>query len=96
MCNYNFYPEPGFFLGAMMVSYLVTAALTIPIVIALKVSGASLTTLFVAPLVWYFFLRTFLLHYSRLFWLHVEYRMTSRLDGVGSQHIAQSKNQTKK
>lgn len=85
-CGYDFHPEAGFYLGAMMVSYLVTAMLTIPLIIALKIGGASTEALFLVPILFYAFLGMFLLRYARVLWLHLEYRMTARFDGVAHKH----------
>jgi hypothetical protein len=79
-CQADLYPENGFFLGAMAVGYLLTAALTIPPMIILKVSGASIATLVAFPLLEFAILGTFILFYSRVLWLHLERRMTGRLD----------------
>lgn len=87
-CGHNFYPEPGFYLGAMAVSFLVTAMLTIPPMIALKVMGAELGVLMAFPFLEFLFLGSFLLVYSKVVWLHLEYRMTVRLQGKYEQHIS--------
>lgn len=79
-CRYDFYPESGFYLGAIMVSYLLTAILTVPFLIFLKISEVELTTLFIAPLVEYLFLGTFLMRYSRVVWLYLESTLTNRLE----------------
>lgn len=80
-CNYNFHPEPGFYLGAMVVGFLLTAIVTVPPLIALKVMDVDPTLLFVFPFIEFLFLGTFLLLYCRILWLHMEYQLTGRLDG---------------
>lgn len=80
-CGYDFYPENGFYLGAMAVSFLLTAMLMIPSLVLLKLLGVELPLLFIIPAVELGLLMTFLLIYSRVVWLHVEHRMTGRLDG---------------
>lgn len=85
-CGYDFYPENGFYLGAMVVSYLMTAALTIPPVIALKLMQVDLLVLLVFPFVEFLFVGTFLMFYCRIIWLHLEYNMTSRLGGDRDRH----------
>jgi uncharacterized protein (DUF983 family) len=80
VCNYNFKPEPGFYLGAMMVSFLLAAMLIIPPLIVLKVLNVEMIVLMVFPFVEFLFVGPLLVVYSRLFWLHLEYRMTRRLD----------------
>ncbi len=69
-------------MGAMVISFLLTAILTIPPVIALKVMNVAPTVLLVYPFVQLVFTGSFLIVYSRVVWLHIEYAMTSRLDGV--------------
>lgn len=85
VCHYDFHPESGFYLGAMAVGFIAAAALTIPPVIALKFAGASIGVLVVYPLAQYAILGPLLLYYMRVLWLHLEYRMTDRLEGHGGQ-----------
>ena len=80
VCDHDFYPESGFYLGAMAVSYLLTAMLTVPPMIVLKLMNVDAVVFFVYPLVQFLFLGSFLLIYSRVFWLHLEYRMTMGLN----------------
>src|SRR5689334_7790701 len=80
-CGYNFHPESGFYLGAMVISYLATALLTIPPMVALKLLGVDIAVLVIFPLIEFIFVGTFLAFYARIIWLHIEYRMTDRLDG---------------
>jgi uncharacterized protein (DUF983 family) len=79
VCGHNFYPEPGYYLGAMMVSFLVTAMLTVPVVIVLKFSGAEVPVLVLAPFVEFAILGPVLLYYARIIWLYLEHSMTNRL-----------------
>ncbi len=78
-CGYDFHPENGFYLGAMAVSYLLTAMLTVPPMIFLKVMKVDLAVLIAFPFIEFAFVGTFLMYYSRILWLHLEYRMTNRL-----------------
>jgi len=80
-CSHDFNPEPGYFLGAMAVGFILAAMLTIPPTIALKLLGADVQVLVVAPLIEFIFVGSFIFYYAKIVWLHVEYRMTSRLDG---------------
>lgn len=80
-CDYNFYPEPGFYLGAMAVGFLLTAIVTIPPTIVLKVMNVDSQILFVFPFLEFIFVGSFLIFYARILWLHLEYQMTDRLDG---------------
>ena len=77
-CGYDFYPEPGFYLGAMMVPYVFSAITTVPFAIFLKVTGVVGSAL-VAPLAWYYLcVVSLLLCYSKTFWLHLEFRISQR------------------
>jgi uncharacterized protein (DUF983 family) len=80
VCEYNFHPEPGFYLGAMVVGYLLTAMVTIPPMVVFKVLGFSTVFLVMFPLVEFIFVGTFVIFYCRILWLHLEYQMTSRLN----------------
>ena len=80
-CNYNFEPEPGFYLGAMAVGFLLTAVVTIPPTIILKILNVDIGLLIVFPIIEFIFVGTFLMFYSRILWLHLEYQMTKKLDG---------------
>jgi hypothetical protein len=87
-CDYDFFPEPGFYLGAMMVSYLVTAILTIPTIIGLKLSGASMGTLLFVPFAQYLVIGPILLYYSRIIWLHLEAVTTGRPNSAPSDRVS--------
>ncbi len=80
-CGHDFYPEPGYFLGAMVISFLLTALLTIPPLVVLKLLDVELWILLVFPFVEFLFLGTFLFYYARILWIHLEYRMTNTLKG---------------
>jgi uncharacterized protein (DUF983 family) len=82
-CGYGFHPEPGYFLGAMMIAFLATAILTVPPMIALKVMKVDVAILVVFPFVEFLFVGTLLAFYSRVIWLHVEHSVTKKLDGSG-------------
>ena len=79
VCDYNFYPEPGFYLGAIAVSFLLTAIFTIPPTIALKFFEVDLEILIFFPFFEFLILGTFLMFYCKIIWLHLEYTMTDRL-----------------
>lgn len=79
VCDYNFYPEPGFYLGAMVVGFFLTAVLTVPPVIFLKLMDVEIGILIAFPFLEFLFVGSFLLIYCRILWLHLEYRITSRL-----------------
>jgi hypothetical protein len=75
-------------MGAMAVGFLIAAMTTIPPMIFLKVLNVDMNILLAFPFVEFLFVGTFLVFYCRILWLHLEYRMTSRLDG---QEIEKSK-----
>jgi len=78
-CDYNFFPEPGFYLGAMCVGFLLTAILTVPPLIVLKVMDVDITILLVFPFIEFLVLGSVVLFYSRILWLHLDYGVTNRL-----------------
>ena len=80
VCQYHFYPEPGFYLGAIAISFLLTAILTIPPTIALKFFEVDTELLILFPFLEFLFLGTFLMFSCKIIWLHLEYAMTHRLD----------------
>lgn len=79
-CDYNFYPEPGFYLGAMVVGFFTTAILTVPPVIALKFLDVDISVLIAFPFIEFLFVGSFLVFYCKIIWLHLEYRISSRLN----------------
>jgi len=79
-CHYNLNPEPGYYLGAMMVSFFAIALLTIPPVIFLKVSGADDRLIIGYPFVQYLILGPVFTHYSKVIWAHLGYRSTKKED----------------
>jgi uncharacterized protein (DUF983 family) len=88
VCGHDFHPEPGFYMGAIAISYLLSAMLIIPPMIVLKILNVDIVVLLAFPFVEYFFVGSFLLVYSRVCWLHLDYRMTTRLQGSYEAHIA--------
>ena len=81
-CDYNLYPEPGFYLGAMVVGFLLTDILIVPPIIVMKLMNVDINILCAFPFVEFVFIGTFLIFYSRILWLHIEHRMTSNLEGA--------------
>ena len=79
VCDYDFYPEPGFYLGAMMVPFFFTSIATIPFAIYLKFSGIEVSDLLIRLACYYFAVASVLFYYSSVIWLHLEYRITGRL-----------------
>jgi uncharacterized protein (DUF983 family) len=86
VCGHDFHPEPGFYLGAMAVSFLLTAMLTVPPMIVLKLMNVDIVLLIAYPFIQFLFLGSFLMVYSRVLWLHLEYRMTGGLEGKYESH----------
>ena len=80
-CEYSFQPESGFYLGSMVVAYLLTAILTIPPMILLKMFDADVALIVGVPLIEFLFLGSFLAYYAKIFWLHLEFQMTRKLNG---------------
>ncbi len=66
-------------------SFLLTAMLTVPPMVVLKLLNADVAVLVAFPLIEFLFLGSFLIVYSRVCWLHLEYRMTSRLNSEGDR-----------
>jgi uncharacterized protein (DUF983 family) len=85
-CDYDFYPEPGFYLGAMAISFAITAVLTIPAMIVLKLLEVDINFLIAFPFIEFLFIGAFLLFYSKIIWLHLAYRMSHHLDGRQDIH----------
>ncbi len=81
VCQYNFHPEPGFYLGAIAVGFLVTAVLTIPPTILLKLMKVDIELLVAFPFLEFLLIGPFILFYARVVWLHLAYQMSERLDG---------------
>lgn len=74
-CGQNFEPEPGFYFGAMIISYIISSVVflgtALILVFGLEWSvGASLTTVIVLGLIGYLKL----LRLSRSLWLHMMVR----------------------
>src|SRR5690242_9550991 len=69
VCEYNFYPESGYYLGAMVVSYLITALLTIPTLILLKLNDVDLIVLLTFPFLQFLVVGPILMFYAKIIWL---------------------------
>jgi len=80
-CDYNFYPESGFYVGAIVVGFLLSAISIIPPMIIMKVLDVDINLLIIIPFIEFFFVGTFLMFYCRIIWLHIHYQMSNRLDG---------------
>lgn len=79
-CGYDCYPEQGFYVGAIAVGFFFSALSTIPPMVILKFMEVDTELIVLFPFVEFLFVGTFLIFYSRLLWLHLEYQITSKLD----------------
>jgi hypothetical protein len=70
----------------MAISFLLTAMLTIPPTIVLKLLNVDISLLLAFPFIEFVFLGSFLMIYSRVLWLHLEYRTSQKLDGKYEIH----------
>jgi uncharacterized protein (DUF983 family) len=74
-CGLAFEREPGYFTGAMVVSYVLAVPTFGLIVIALLVAGLETGLALLAGGALYLFLAPFILRYSRIIWLHFDWRI---------------------
>jgi uncharacterized protein (DUF983 family) len=81
-CDYNFYPEQGFYLGAMVVSYFACTVSVIPTFLLMWLYGKEN----LSPLSWVLIpcaqiaiLSPILLRLSKVGWLHLEFTITEKL-----------------
>lgn len=80
-CELTYLKEPGYFLGAMVASYFIGGALIIPtLVCLLLIWPTPIETVLAAGALQTLCLHPLLYRYSRLIWLHVETRLTQKLN----------------
>jgi uncharacterized protein (DUF983 family) len=72
-CGLVFEREPGYFTGAMVVSYMMAVPTFGLIVIALLWRGIDTVVALVGGGAFYLFLAPFILRYSRVIWLHFDW-----------------------
>ena len=72
-CGLVFEREPGYFAGAMVVSYAIAVPTFGLIVIALIVAGSDAVAALVAGGAVYLVLAPFIFRYSRALWLHLDW-----------------------
>lgn len=72
--------ESGYFLGSLVISYLLSAVLTIPVVIFLKFQNAPIEILLGVPFLEYAILAPLLVRYARVAWVYGEYYLTKGWD----------------
>lgn len=82
-CGYDFFPEDGFYLGAMVAAYFIGAFSVVPTVVGLWYWGRDE----LSPVVWVgipclqiIVMAPWLLRLARSAWLHAEFRITRRLN----------------
>lgn len=80
VCSYDLHPENGYYLGAMMLGFLVTAMLTAPPLVALKLWGADDFVLVYYPFVQLVILGPVLMYYAKVIWVHLAYHAGKRMD----------------
>lgn len=74
-CDYRFEREPGYFLGAMSLSYLFAFIVTLPPFLFLLFSDVSFTWLIGVPAAIAVLISPLGFRFSRLFWIHGDYRI---------------------
>ncbi len=72
-CGLVYEREPGYFTGAMVVSYVLAVPTFGLIVIALLVAGLDTALALLAGAAVYLVLAPFILRYSRVIWLHFDW-----------------------
>src|SRR5919109_5500586 len=72
-CGLGFEREPGYFTGAMVVSYAIAVPTFGLIVIALLVAGLDTGVALLAGAALYLGLAPFIFRYSRVVWLHLDW-----------------------
>ena len=81
VCNQHFTPEPGFYYGAMFLSYILSAwfllvpAFALVFIFDWSVNGAMLFVLALAAITYLKFLR-----FSRSLWIHIVVKYDKRYD----------------
>jgi hypothetical protein len=80
-CGLEFEREPGYFTGAMVVSYMLAVPVLGAMVIALMVVGGldALPAVLVGDTV-YLALVPFIFRYSRVVWLHFDWKIDPQRD----------------
>lgn len=73
VCGLVYEREPGYFTGAMVVSYVIAVPTFGLIVIALLLLGVDTPIALVGGGLFYLVLAPFILRYSRVIWLHFDW-----------------------
>ena len=69
-CQLQYEREPGYFLGAMYISYGMAMLLSVPLLVPVILGGLSIHTFLLVLLLLLFLLSPLLFRYSRILWLH--------------------------
>lgn len=72
-CNYNFHRETGFYFGAMYVSYGLTVAEMVAVIVIGLLFNISVMNMFIIITLIAFLLFTFNYRISRIIWLNIFY-----------------------
>jgi len=73
ICGLDYEPEPGYFLGAMYVSYAIGILTILPVAMALVfLLGVSLAATLVVAAIQALLMMAFMFRASRIFWLHLD------------------------
>lgn len=75
-CGFKYEREPGYFLGAMSFSYFIGFIAILPLFLFLLFKEYSFFLLIALPGVQLLMIAPFLLRFSRLIWLYLDYRMS--------------------
>jgi len=73
VCGLVFEREPGYYTGAMVVSYAIAVPTFGLIVIALLLAGVEAVVALLVGGAFYLFLAPFIFRYSRVVWLHLDW-----------------------
>ena len=73
-CHYNFHRETGFYFGAMYVSYALTVAQMVAVMVIGFLFNISVLNMFIAITIIAFLLFTFNYRISRIIWLNIFYQ----------------------
>ena len=73
VCGLVFEREPGYYTGAMVVSYAIAVPTFGLIVIALLLAGVETVVALLVGGAFYLFLAPFIFRYSRVVWLHLDW-----------------------
>jgi hypothetical protein len=79
VCDLDFEPEPGYFLGAMYVSYGLGTLTVLPVAMALViVAGLSLVPILLIATAQTLLTMMLMYRYSRIIWLYVDFALAPR------------------